>query len=306
MAEETIKTIQTGRRRVAVSHPDKLYFPDEKITKYAVVEYYAKVAGHMLPHTRGRPISMQRFPDGIDGENFYQKDVPDYFPHWVSRADVYVKKDNREQEQVVLNDAATLVYVAEQGTITPHTWLSRVDDLERPDKLVVDLDPSLPTGHSGDTPPDILKHVRTGASALREAFEEMGLVPYVMTTGSRGYHVVVPLKTEKKFDEVRSFVKIIAEQVAGKHEDILTTSQRKEKRGTRVFLDIARNAYGQTSVPPYTLRARKGAPIATPLAWDELGSTDPRRYTIRNIFRRLSQKEDPWKDICRHARALPR
>jgi bifunctional non-homologous end joining protein LigD len=279
-------SVTVGGHRVELSNQDKVLFPRSGLTKGDLVDYYRRIAEVMLPHLQGRPISMQRFPDGIDGEGFYQKEVPGYFPDWIERADVLVQGEGKRQPQVLVNQAATLVYLANQACITPHTWLSRVGHLDRPDKLIFDLDP----------PGDDFGAVRGAARALHDLLDEIGLPSRVMTTGSRGVHVVVQLVAQASFDDVRAFAREIADLLAARGPEKWTTEPRKDKRRGRLFLDTMRNAYGQTSVPPYAVRAREDAPVATPLDWDELG--DPaihsRTYTIANIFRRLGQKADPW------------
>ena len=237
---------------------------------------------------------MHRFPDGVTEEGFYQKELPDYFPPWVDRV-IIKKKEGGTIEQVVCNNAATLVYLANQACITPHVWLSRTDKLNYPDKLVFDLDP----------PNDNFEPVRAAAFALKDKMKEIGLEPFVMTTGSRGVHVVTPLDCSQDFDTVRTFAERLADSLAQEYPDHLTTEQRKNKRGSRVFLDTLRNSYAQTSVAPYAVRARSGAPIATPLEWEELEDTTSQSYTIQNISKRLSQKDDPWKSIYSEARPLP-
>jgi bifunctional non-homologous end joining protein LigD len=279
---------------IEISHPDKVLFPDSGITKSDLVEYYARVAKYMLPHVRGRPITMHRFPDGIEEEGFYQKEAPDYFPEWIERVEVR-KKGGEKQYQVVCDSPATLAYIANLGCITPHIWLSRVDHLNIPDKLVFDLDP----------PDENFEPVREGALLLREAIQKIGLTPYLMTTGSRGLHVVIPLKPEFQFDKVRDFSKSMATVLSEAHTDRLTTEMRKEKRKGRLFLDVFRNAYGQTSVAPYAIRAKEKAPVATPIEWSELDTEfGPKDYRMDNIFRRLGQKEDPWKDFFEKRQSL--
>jgi bifunctional non-homologous end joining protein LigD len=290
VTREKIKIIKAGGRTIEISSPRKVLFPKDGITKLELAEYYKKIAPVMLSYMKNRPISMQRFPDGIRGERFYQKEVPDYFPSWVERVRVKVSGTEKSQEQVVVNDGATLVYLANQATITPHTWLSRKGKLDYPDKLVVDFDPS---------PAAPLADVRKGVRKAKELFDELGLASYLMTTGSRGYHVVVSLKGKENFDTVREFAEELATYLCEHNKSFLTTAQRKAKRGKRVYIDVARNAYAQTSVPPYAVRARDGAPVATPLSWEELSRVRPNQFTIKTIFRRLSTKKDPWKDFAR-------
>ncbi|HOA25346.1 MAG TPA: non-homologous end-joining DNA ligase [Aggregatilineales bacterium] len=281
---------------VEVGNLDQVYFPDAGITKGDLIDYYRRIAPVMLPHLQGRPISMQRYPRGIEEYGFYQKEVSEHFPEWIDRADVYVKEDDATQPQVVVNNAATLVYLADQGVITLHTWLSRADALDRPDRLIFDLDPPV-----GD-----FETVRFAARVLRDVLGSLGLVPFVMTTGSKGLHVTVPIDREQDFDAVRAFARDLAEWLASRHPDRFTTEIRKNKREGRLFLDYLRNAYGSHSVAPYSVRALPGAPIATPLDWHELddGRLHSQTYHLGNIFRRLGQKSDPWQGIDEHTRPL--
>jgi bifunctional non-homologous end joining protein LigD len=292
-------TRQIDEHEVALSSLEKLMFPDDGLTKEDVIDYYERIASVMLPHMAGRPLSMQRFPDGIDDFGFYQKEAPDYFPDWITTADVTVLESGEVQPQVVVQDAATLVYLANQGTVTPHIWLSRVPELENPDRVIFDLDPP---ENSMDFAP-----VLAAAGALRSALRKAGLVPFVMTTGSQGLHVVAPLDGTADFDAARAFARKLAGELADLYPEDFTIETRKAGRGERLFLDYLRNAYAQTSVAPYALRARPGAPVATPLDWNELGRPDltSQTYNLENIFRRLGQKEDPWRDIQAEARRLP-
>lgn len=277
---------------VAVSRPDKVLFPDAGITKADLAGYYAAVAEVMLPHLSGRPISMQRFPDGIEGSGFYEKKVPGHFPDWVER--VTVATADGEQDQVVVADDRTLVYLAGQGCLTPHPWLSRVEHLDVPDQVVFDLDPSV----------DDLAAVRRATRLLGDLLDELGLPAYLKTTGSRGYHVHVPLRPREGFDEVRGFAREVAEVLVGRAPDLLTTEQRKDERGERIFVDVLRNGYGQTVVPPYAVRARPGAPVSTPIEWTELSRVAPDQHTPTSVRRRLAQRGDPWAQVRRHARTL--
>jgi bifunctional non-homologous end joining protein LigD len=281
-------------RRVKLSNLEKILFPAAGMTKADLVGYYERVAPVMLPHLAGRPLSLARFPDGIDAQGFLQKNASDYFPGWIRRA--RLAKQDGEVEHVVADSAATLVYLANQACVTLHVGLSRIDGIDRPDRMVIDLDPS----------DDDFAKVRRAARDARALLEEIGLVPFLQTTGSRGLHLWVPLDRAADFDEVRAFAGRIAEVLEARRPRELTTAQRKAKRGDRVLLDVARNAYAQTAVAPYSVRARPQAPVATPLEWAELESPklEPQRYTIRNLFRRLARKGDPWAEIERHARGL--
>ncbi len=290
------RTIEVGSREIRLSSLDKVMFPDEGLTKADVVDYYLRMADTMLVHMVGRPLTMHRFPDGIDGDGFYQKEAPDYFPPWINRVPIEVEGEGQTQEQITCEDAATLVYLANQGCITPHIWLSKAERLRQPDKMIFDLDP----------PEDDFAIVRRAAVDLHDMLQEVGLPSFLMTTGSRGLHVVTPLDGSAGFDTVRAFARQLAEALAARHPDRLTTEQRKAQRRGRLFLDYLRNSYAQNSVAPYSLRAKPGAPVATPLDWDELQDSQltSRRYTFHNIFRRLGQKADPWREFERYSVSL--
>jgi bifunctional non-homologous end joining protein LigD len=279
---------------VKISNPDKILFPDDGITKGDLIEYYRRVAPRMLPYVRGRPLHMQRFPDGIGGEEFQQKRIPSYFPDWISR--VEVKMTGGFLTHPVIDNAATLVYLANQAVITPHVWTSCVDRLEYPDQLIFDLDPS---GTDFEA-------VRFAARTLRGLLESLGLTPFLKTTGSRGLHVIVPLDASADFEKVHGFARAVAQLLASRHPAELTTETRKQKRAGRLYLDTARNAYAQTTVAPYAVRARRGAPVATPIAWKDLGDRQlqPDSYNLRNLFRSLSRRSDPWANMSQYAHSL--
>jgi bifunctional non-homologous end joining protein LigD len=285
-------TIKARRRKVEISRPEKELFPG--ITKADLAHYYEAVAPAMLPHLADRPLNLERFPDGIARQRIIQQKASDYFPNWIRRASV--PKQGGTVEHVVAADDATLVYLAGQACITLHAWLSRADRLERPDRLIVDLDPS------GDRPAE----VRKAAIELGDLLREVGLEPFAMTTGSRGYHVVVPLQRRDEFDEVRAFVRSLAELAAERDPRRLTLEQRKAKRGDRILLDVMRNTYAHTAVAPYSVRPRPGAPVATPLHWDELSdrTTRPDRWTIETLPARLEEDGDPWSGIRSAAQPL--
>jgi bifunctional non-homologous end joining protein LigD len=279
---------------VEISKPDKELFPDDGLTKLDLATYYADIAEQMLPHVEGRPINMQRFPDGIGGSSFYEKKVPSHFPDWVRTVEVATA--DGPQRQVVVDDARSLVYLAQQACITPHTWLSTSDDLDHPDELVFDLDPS----------DDNLRKVRRATRMVGDLLDDLGLTTYLKTTGSRGYHVVVPLRPGPDFDEVRGFARAVAERLVERDPNLLTIEARKAKRGDRVLVDIMRNGYGQTAVPPYAVRARAGAPVSAPIGWDELSRVAPHQVTIATVRRRLAAKADPWRGWRQHASGLTR
>jgi bifunctional non-homologous end joining protein LigD len=281
---------------VSLSHPDKVLFPADGITKADLADYYTSVAGAMVPHTRDRPLNLWRWNTGIDGQRVVQQEIPKGAPDWVQRVEVPRRKGGNVVHPMA-NDPDTLRWLANQNCITPHVWQSRADKLDRPDRIVFDLDPS---------ESDQFEAIRAGALALGERLRELGLEPFAMTTGSRGIHVVAPLRRTRTADDVRAAAGSIAEGFAAEHAGTLTTAWRKEKRDGRILVDTARNTYAQTVVAPYAVRALPGAPVATPLAWEELADPElhPRRWTLRDVGARLAERGDPWSDIRRSARAL--
>lgn len=287
--------LEIDGRQLELSNLDKVMFPQAGYTKGEVIDYYRRIAEIALPYYRDRPLSMHRFPDGIDAEGFFQKNLPDYFPDWIDRAEL--PKEGGRITYMIADSPASLVYIANQGCITPHLALSRRDKPDHPDRLIFDLDPP---------GADDFALVQQAAAWIRERLAELELPGFVMTTGSRGLHVAVPLDRSAGFDAVRGFARDLAAALVRRHPDHLTVEQRKDKRGDRLFLDILRNAYGQTAVAPYALRAREGAPVATPLTWEEALAPErgPQDYTLKNIFRRLAQTPDPWQGIDDQAVAL--
>jgi bifunctional non-homologous end joining protein LigD len=293
MRAEQAAAIEVDGHEVKITHAGKILFPQDGITKGDLIRYYQRIASWMLPHLEGRPLSMQRFPDGIGRPGFFQKAVAAYYPKWIRTATV--KKVGGTVKHVVCDDAATLVYLANQGCITPHTWLSRADKLDRPDQMIFDLDPSTE---------DIAALIEA-AHSFQEVLDDLELPAYLKSTGSRGLHVVVPLDRKQDFDAVREFARSVAGIVAARKPAQYTMEPYKAKRLGRIFLDVNRNAYAQTAAPAYAVRARNGAPVSVPLHWSELGKKfRPDGWTIRTIFDRLGKGEDPWKDFWRRAVSL--
>ena len=296
MTEPAADTIRAGRRRVRISNSGRVMFPDAGLTKLDLARHYADVAPAMLPHVRQRPLALQSFPQGLSGNGFFLKDAPRHFPDWIARVAV-PKREGGTIHHPLANDAAALVYLAGQNAITLHIWTSRADMLERPDRLVFDLDP--PAGRR-------FADVRAAGRELGALLRDLGLAPFAMTTGSRGIHVVTPLRRNQDFEAVRSFARRVALVAAAGSPAALTVEQRLAKRGGRIFIDVGRTAYGQHAVAPYSVRALPGAPVATPLNWEELGNRrlDPQGWTVANIVRRLADHGDPWAEIARHAGSL--
>lgn len=294
--------VDVDGRTIEVSHADRVVFPDVGLTKGDLVDYYVRVAPLALPHLRRRPLTLQRWPSGVGGPGFYTKERPAHFPEWVGGAavptsDAVRKRRGGELVMTVVDDAASLAYVVNQGMVTPHVWLSTVDRPGHPDRLVVDLDPG----------PSPFRVVQDAALELRGLLDELGVVPFVKTTGSSGLHVEVPLDATATTAEVREAAETIAAALAAADPDRLTTAFSKADRQGRLYLDVARNGHAQTEVAAYGVRGLPGAPVATPLEWDEVGRKDltARKWTVANVFRRIARRTDPWAGFADAARPLP-
>ena len=277
------------------THKNKVLFPESGITKNDLIQYYDRIANYILPYLKNRPITMQRFPRGISEKGFFQKHVPVYFPDWITTA--RIEKVGGWVEHVVCNTKETLLFLVEHGVITFHSPLSTLDHIKFPDKLVFDLDP----------PKENFKLAIKAAKALRHLLEEeLQLKTFVMTSGSKGLHVVTPLLQKNIFDEVHDFAKNISQYICDEYPNDFTTAIRKIKREGKLYVDFLRNSYAQTSVSPYSVRAIGNAPVATPIYWNELDdkSLDPQLYTIENIFNRLETIQDPWKAFIINAKSI--
>jgi len=287
--------VRAGRRAIDISSADKVMFPDVGVTKLELAEHYARVGKVMLPHVRDRPVTMHVFPGGLARPGVYIKKAPPHFPDWIPR--VTVAKREGSTAMAVVDEAATLVFLANQNCITPHFWPARVDDLAKPDRLIFDFDPPEGTDFAD---------IRAGARATGELLREVGLVPFAMTSGSRGLHVITPLRRDAGWDEARAFADAVGERVAADDPDHLTTAFRIAKRGGRIYVDTTRNAYAQHGVAPYAVRAKPGAPVATPLWWEELSDSSlvADSWNIRTIGDRLADGGDPWKGMGRSARSV--
>lgn len=285
-----------GRREIEVTHPDKALFARPKITKLDLAHHYEHVAAAMLPHVRGRPLALQAFPQGIEGHGYYLKSIPKHFPDWIATATV--AKKGGSLVQVLAEDAATLVYLAGQNVITPHAWLSRADHPEQPDRLILDFDPS---------PGADFAAVRAVAREAGRRLRDAGLATYAMVTGSRGVHVVCPLRRGPSFGAVHAYARALAEAMVDDDPDHLTLQWRKTDRGARIYVDVNRINYAQHAVAPYGVRAKTGAPVAMPIEWDELSDARlaPDEWAVGNAADRVRSEGDAWKGMMRRARALP-
>lgn len=288
-------TVEVNDKHITVTNRDKVLYPDDGYTKQDIVDYVRTIADTMLPHLRGKPLVLRRFPDGIHAEGFYQKQASGHFPEWIRVASIPQVTSDKPVRHVVCDDAATLVYLATQACLEFHVFLSTVEELDRPVVAIVDLDPS------GGIALSDLREITQG---ICDRFRHAGLVPHVQATGGKGFHVIAPLAATTNFDDVRAAMQHMAEDAAGDDPTWLTTEHRKDNRGNRVYLDVNRNAYGQSMIAPYSLRARPGAPAATPLELSELRHATTDGYRLANMHRRLAQKTDPWTNITEHTATL--
>lgn len=267
-----------------------MLFPESGITKAEYVAFYRDVASWALPHLRGRPISLERFPDGVGGERFYQKEIPAFFPDYFRRVAIEHEGDEPKPYGVIDN-AASLVYTANLATVI-HTWTSCADHLRRPDRIIWDMDP-MNVGFD---------RVRAAARLFKYILDELGLKAYLMTTGSRGLHVVAAIEREYDTDVVFEFSRDAAELAASKLPQLFTTVFTKSRRGKRVFVDYLRNRFAQTAVAPYVVRPIEGGPVSFPIRWDELEDDDfdARHYTLRNALEKLGRDGDAWEEMHAH------
>ena len=280
-----------------ITHPDKVLFPDDGITKGDLAIYYEAVAPVLLPHIRNRPVTLERYPSGIGNKGFWQKDVSKGFPEWLQRVAV-PKKDGTVHHPLV-TDVRSLLWVVNQNTITPHVWVTRAPDLYHPDVCVFDLDPSR------DDEPEVLRGATLG---LRDLLAELGLPSWVKTTGSKGFHIVVPLDGSAQTDEVERFAHTVGRLVVARDPDHLTQEFSKVDRGGRILVDTGRNGYSATFAAAYAVRARAGAPVSAPCTWEEveLGQVGPRTFTLRTVPERVARVGDLWSDMKRRGRSLAR
>jgi bifunctional non-homologous end joining protein LigD len=277
-----------------ITHPEKVLFPDDGITKGDLAAYYASIAPVMLPHLRGRPITMERYPAGIGKKGFWQKDVSKGFPDWLQRVEV-PKKDGVVHHPIV-TDARSLLWITNQNTITQHVWTSRIPNLDLPDICVFDLDPST---HD-------LAAVRAAAIGLRDLLEELTLPSWVKTSGSKGFHIVFPLDGRSPMEQVARFANAVGTLLVKRAPDHLTQEFSKADRKGRIYVDTGRNGYSATFAAAYTVRAKRGAPVSAPCTWEELekGKVNPGTFTLRNMPERVARIGDVWSDMRRRGRSL--
>lgn len=277
-----------------ITHPEKVLFPGDGITKGELAAYYEAIAPSMLPHIQGRPVTMERYHRGIGEKGFFQKDVAKGFPEWLDR--VEVPKKGGTVHHPLANDARSLLWLANQNSITPHVWTSRAPNLYRPDICVFDLDPA-------EDEPGVLRAV---ALSLRDLLQELSLTSWLKTSGSKGFHIVVPLDAEAGFGDVVRFAHGVGTMLVRRDPDHVTQEFSKADRGGRMLIDTGRNAYSATFAAAYAVRAKAGAPVSAPCSWDELesGKVGPRSFTLRTMAARIARVGDLWSDLLSRGQSL--
>jgi len=277
-----------------ITHPDKVLFPEDGITKGELVAYYEAVAPVILPYLRGRPVTMERYPSGIGRKGFWQKDVSKGFPAWLER--VAVPKKNGVVHYPVVTDTRSLLWMSNQNTITQHVWTSRLPDLSHPDICVFDLDPSSEDWAA----------VRAAALGLRDLLEKLSLPSWVKTSGSKGFHIVVRLDGTADMEQVAHFASGVGALSVSLAPDALTQEFSKADRRGRIYVDTGRNGYSATFAAPYTVRAKTGAPVSAPCTWDEIerGEVEPGSFNLRNMPERIERVGDLWAGLRRKGRSL--
>ena len=282
-----------------ISHPEKVLFPDDGITKGELASYYEAIAPVMLPHIRRRPVTMERYHRGIGAPGFFQKDVSKGFPEWLKR--VEVPKNEGSVNHPMVTDARSLLWLANQNSITIHVWPSRAPNFYQPDICIFDLDPSGSPADKGQ-----LEVLCRAALNLRELLEELGLPSWIKTTGSKGFHIAVPLDAKSDFGTVARFAHGVGKLLVARDPDNLTREFLKVDRAGRILVDTGRNDYSATFAAVYTVRARRGAPVSAPCTWEEVerGEVSPGSFTIRNMSQRIEGVGDLWSDLLKTKRSL--
>lgn len=278
-----------------ITHPEKVMFPDEGITKGELASYYEMIAPVMLPHLRRRPVTMERFHGGISAPGFFQKDVSKGFPEWLER--VEVPKHGGTVHHPIVTDKEGLLWLANQNSITIHVWPSRAPNLYQPDICIFDLDPAKE---------DEVERLRAAALGVRDLLGELGLPSWIKTSGSKGFHIAVPLDGKSDFGVVARFSHVVGKIMVQRDPDNLTQEFSKADRGGRILVDTGRNGYSATFAAAYTVRARAGAPVSAPCTWEELerGDIGPRSLTLRGMEQRIAGVGDLWADMLRRKRSL--
>lgn len=287
-----------NKRTFAGTHLEKVYWPKDGYTKGDMLEYYEKIAPYILPHLKDRPVVLKRFPHGISGQSFFQKNVEGAVPKFVKRVTIPAETVEKDVHYIVCDNVDTLMYLANLGSIELHPWNSRVKHLHHPDFLIFDLDPGESTTY------DMVIDV---ALKMREFLRGLGMESYPKTSGKKGIHLYIPLGARYTYDPVRNFAHGVSERMAKRHPGLVTATRGEEHRHGKVFIDYLRNSVGQTAIAPYCLRAIDGANVSTPLEWKEVKKgLRPEQFTMQTVLKRLKAKGELFKSVLGKGADFPR
>jgi bifunctional non-homologous end joining protein LigD len=288
-------TISIEGRRFALSNLDKVLWPRDGYTKGELINYYAEIAPYIIPHLQGRPMVFTRYPNGIEKQSFYQKNAPPSLPEWINTFTYYSPDSQRDINFILVDESATLAWLANQACIEMHPWLSGTGSVDYPDFVVFDLDPS---------PGNSLAEVRTIAFLTRRILNELGLRSYIKTSGSQGLHVYLPVKNEYSYEKIRDFARTVAEIICTMQPDIATVERTVKKRDAKVYVDYMQNVRGKTLCSVYSVRPRPGATVSAPLHWDEVDKVRPSDFTIKSILPRLHEVGELFAPVLNDRQSL--
>lgn len=291
-----LSRVEVEGKEIQLSNLEKVLWPQEGYTKADLIHYYSTIAPYILPHLHERPLVFTRYPDGIKGKFFYQKNAPDYTPDWFSTY-LWTSQDASQNRLLLINDVAGLVWCANQACIEIHPWLSRTKSMENPDYIIFDLDPS---------PESSFQDVIRIALELKNMLDRIGLHAYPKTSGSLGLHIYVPVTPRYSYQDLREFARMVAEAICSLMPEIATVERSVAKRGDKIYVDYMQNVSGKTICAPYSVRPRPGAPVSTPLDWKEVEKVQPSDFTIKTLPERLKKKGELFARVLNDAQNLDR
>ncbi len=287
--------ITINKHSFSISKLDKIFWPEEKYTKGDLIKYYMEISPYIIKHLYNRPVVFTRYPDGIQGKHFYQKNAPAYLPSWIETFSNYSKDSGRSIEYILIKEASVLAWLANQACIEMHPWLSSIGTLDNPDFAVIDLDPS---------PANSFQEIIDIALLVKNIFHELNLRSYPKTSGSEGLHIYLPLKNIYTYSQVREFARAVAALAAEIRPDISTIERTVSKRGPRIYIDYLQNVKGQTLCSAYSVRPRKGALVSAPLKWEEVALASPADFTIKTMLPRLKKAGELFSPVLEDQQTL--
>lgn len=292
---KTTSNVEVNGHTIALSHLDKIFWPQEGYKKADLIQYYSEAAPVLIPHLKERPLVWTRYPDGIQSKSFYQKNAPSYLPDWIGTFTYHSLESDRDIHFIVVSNAADLVWLANQAALEMHPWLSRTDAPDRPDFVVIDLDPS---------PDNTFKQVVKVAWMVKSVLDELKLRSYIKTSGSEGLHIYIPVENKYDYQQIREFAQPVAAAVCHLVPKLATIERKVDRRGPLIYVDYLQNARGQTLCAPYSVRPRPGAPVSCPLYWEEIDCIKPSLFTIKSMPSRLAQCGDLFAPVLTDKQCL--